>query len=63
MAKRVQGTPEIEARRAEIVAQDHYCENFNEHPEHSYELRMQTWLGGGTETVTCPGTKRQAPGW
>lgn len=53
-------TPDLE-RRARVLAEPHYCDNYNAHPEHSYEMRMSNWLGGGVEQVTCPGTKRIFP--
>lgn len=48
-------------RRAEIISKPHYCDNWNQHPQHTMEMRMANWLGGGTEIVTCPGNKREHP--
>lgn len=49
------------ARRAEIFApgKHHPCYDgqWTVHPSHSYEVHVQNWLGGGTETVTCYGVK------
>lgn len=57
MAKRVVMSPEIEKLRAEKMAEPHPCYDgqWTVHESHSYEVRVQAWLGGGTEQVTCPG--------
>jgi hypothetical protein len=54
---RVQMPPDIEGIRAEKLAGPHPCYNgqWTVHPSHTYTLRVQNWLGGGEETVTCPG--------
>jgi hypothetical protein len=52
------------AARARILATTHeFCDNYNAHPEHPVEMRLQKWVGGGTHIMTCPGTKRTAPRW
>ena len=59
MAKRVAMSLEIEKQRAEKMAEPHPCYDgqWTVHESHTYELRVQAWLGGGTEQVTCPGVK------
>lgn len=49
--------PEMERIRAEKMAAPHPCYNgqWTVHESHTYTLYVQAWLGGGTETVTCPG--------
>jgi hypothetical protein len=59
MAKRAIMSEGIEQMRAEKMAAPHPCYDgqWTVHESHAYELRVQTWLGGGTEQVTCPGVK------
>lgn len=59
--QRVTMPADIEALRAEKFApgKHHPCYDgqWTVHPEHSYEVRVQMWLGGGYEQVTCHGVK------
>lgn len=56
-APRAKMSPEIETLRAEKMAAPHPCYDgqWTVHSSHSYTIFVQTWLGGGEETVTCPG--------
>lgn len=61
MAKRVIMSAEIEKLRAERLSDIAYCDNYNEHPQHTEEMIVAKWLGGGTHTTTCPGNRREYP--
>lgn len=52
-------SPEIEALRTEWHAKPHPCYDgqWTVHEPHPITLRVQAWLGGGEETVQCPGVK------
>lgn len=41
--------------RAAVLAKPHYCDNYHQHEPHIIVLRMAAWVGGGSETVRCPG--------
>jgi hypothetical protein len=46
--------PDLVAR-AKALAKTYYCDNYHQHEPHPTTHYMSSWLGGGIETMICPG--------